>query len=171
MGKARKSTLMGNTTKEISSAESKMGLEKYSGPMETNTLGSSSRIRSAGRVRTTVICYLGAFTWYDGRNFQGDFKDGKMHGKGSYFWPDGSRYIGEYERGKRHGWGVYTALNGMEYEGTWNNGVQDGYGYFIPKEGEKKRKSLWLKGAFVKWVGDKDETSQANLGTRAESLV
>lgn len=34
----------------------------------------------------------GIFKWRDGRIYEGDWKNGKMHGYGIYIWPDGNQY-------------------------------------------------------------------------------
>ena len=38
---------------------------------------------------------MGVETWDDGTEYEGQFKDGKKHGKGSITYPDGSTYSGQ----------------------------------------------------------------------------
>lgn len=35
-------------------------------------------------------------TWKDGRKYQGDWKQDKMHGTGTFNWPTGESYEGQY---------------------------------------------------------------------------
>ena len=39
-------------------------------------------------------------TWSDGRVYEGEWKDGNMHGKGKMTWSDGRVYEGEWEDDK-----------------------------------------------------------------------
>ena len=42
--------------------------------------------------------------WYvNGKKYEGQHKDDKMHGFGIYTWPDGTRYEGGWVEGKMHG--------------------------------------------------------------------
>jgi hypothetical protein len=102
---------------------------------------------------------IGTFTWFDHRTYVGDFKRGKMHGKGIYTWPNGKKYHGEYLKGKKEGWGVYTWKNGKEYAGTWKAGKQDGYGYIRIHQKCEARKGVWKEGKFVTWVELEDEST------------
>lgn len=36
------------------------------------------------------------YTWADGRQYNGDWINNKMHGRGIFTWADGRRYDGEY---------------------------------------------------------------------------
>jgi hypothetical protein len=38
----------------------------------------------------------GTYKWNDERTYNGEWKDGKMHGKGTSFWKEGKKYVGEY---------------------------------------------------------------------------
>ena len=42
----------------------------------------------------------GVFTWPDGRNYEGDYKNDKKDGKGIFYWPDGRKYEGGWLTGK-----------------------------------------------------------------------
>ena len=64
----------------------------------------------------------GHYKWPDGRDFLGEFNQGKKHGLGRYIWPDGRIYLGFWENGKQHGLGVYKNENGIEKFGIWING-------------------------------------------------
>jgi hypothetical protein len=55
----------------------------------------------------------------NGDRYEGEFVNGKFHGKGIYTWPDGRRYEGEYENDKKHGYGSYYWPDGKCYEGYW----------------------------------------------------
>ena len=35
--------------------------------------------------------------------YEGDYYEGKKHGKGKYIWPDGSQYEGDWEENKISG--------------------------------------------------------------------
>lgn len=38
----------------------------------------------------------GLYKWADGRTYDGDWLQNKMHGSGLFYWEDGRRYEGEY---------------------------------------------------------------------------
>jgi len=38
--------------------------------------------------------------WADGREYDGDWRDNKMEGKGLFTWKDGRKYIGDYVEDK-----------------------------------------------------------------------
>ena len=44
--------------------------------------------------------------------YEGQYKEGKMHGKGRYAFVDGNIYEGEWEADLRHGKGKYTYASG-----------------------------------------------------------
>ena len=76
----------------------------------------------------------GVFTWpnssHSGVTFEGEFKNGKMHGLGKYTWSDGSFYEGELKDGKRHGAGLFVRSDGRVYEGMWKEDMRHGRGRY-----------------------------------------
>ncbi len=48
--------------------------------------------------------------------------DDKYCGKGTCNWEDGSQYVGEWRNGRMHGRGSYTACDGDVLEGIFLNG-------------------------------------------------
>ena len=55
-------------------------------------------------------------------HYEGDYRDGKMNGRGAYVWADRNRYEGEFRDDKAHGSGTKTLADGRVYTGTWTNG-------------------------------------------------
>ena len=72
----------------------------------------------------------GKCTYASGNMYEGDWKDGKKHGKGKHTWANGNVYEGDYKDGKKHGKGKYTWANGDVYEGDWKDGNRHGKGKY-----------------------------------------
>ena len=76
----------------------------------------------------------GTIRWWDAdgnlkRFYDGDVRNGKMHGRGQMVFTDDRRYYkGEWQNGNGHGWGIMTWTNGNRYEGQWQNGYPHGKG-------------------------------------------
>ena len=70
-------------------------------------------------------------TWIErGGKFEGEYKDGSPHGKGTWTHPDGDKYIGEYKDGVQHGKGTYIYPSGNKYVGIWKDDKEwNGNGY------------------------------------------
>ena len=49
--------------------------------------------------------------------YEGEYKDGKKHGRGQFLWADGSTYTGDFYENNIHGMGVYTWSDGRKYDG------------------------------------------------------
>eukprot|EP00294_Goniomonas_avonlea_P003497 CAMPEP_0114555854 /NCGR_PEP_ID=MMETSP0114-20121206/8972_1 /TAXON_ID=31324 /ORGANISM="Goniomonas sp, Strain m" /LENGTH=503 /DNA_ID=CAMNT_0001741009 /DNA_START=35 /DNA_END=1546 /DNA_ORIENTATION=+ len=115
-----------------------------------------------GRVRHGVGCYTYPNAFF---RYEGDWQDGKKHGKGTLFlgdgssfegdfvcgeiegfglkrWPNGSTYSGEFQGGEMHGQGVYLAADGGKYEGGWKHNCRHGAGSLVLPDGTQ------LQGTF-----------------------
>lgn len=64
-------------------------------------------------------------TWPDGKSYEGDWKDGMMHGKGKKTWANGKFYEGDLERGKSHGKGKQIFPDGRTFHGHFINDEPD----------------------------------------------
>ena len=51
--------------------------------------------------------------------YEGEWVDGKMHGRGIYYYADGTVYDGTWSEGKMHGKGVFIYPNGNKYDGEF----------------------------------------------------
>ena len=73
--------------------------------------------------------------------YEGEWRDGKQHGKGIGIWPDkGLRYRGDWENGQQHGEGCLTFLDGANltlYQGHWENGQKHGKGVLTHADGRQ----------------------------------
>ena len=65
---------------------------------------------------------IGVYTWQDGRQYRGEYKDDKKHGFGIYTWSDGRMYSGHWCRGKQHGLGNYSVPQQSSKCGLWEEG-------------------------------------------------
>jgi len=61
----------------------------------------------------------GKFVYDNGATYEGDFYEDEMHGRGKYVFITGATYEGDYREDAMHGWGKYVFLNGDSYEGDW----------------------------------------------------
>ena len=68
-------------------------------------------------------------------NYDGKWRDGKMHGHGTYYFVEDGTYVGDWENGRQHGHGVSKYRNGATYEGHWKNGRFEGKGKITMKNG------------------------------------
>ena len=68
------------------------------------------------------------YTYPDGGNYVGKFKDGKKNGQGTFTYPEGQKYVGRWKDDKRNGQGTLTSPSGYKYEGEWKDGKPDGQG-------------------------------------------
>ena len=77
---------------------------------------------------TSAQIQSGSFTYDDGSTYEGEFKDGKVHGKGTYFWPDGTTYTGDFLDGLPSGTGTLRWPTGGVYTGDFVDGEPEGTG-------------------------------------------
>ncbi|CEM02639.1 unnamed protein product [Vitrella brassicaformis CCMP3155] len=63
------------------------------------------------------------------KRYEGEWKDGKYHGRGTEFNQDRVVYEGDWQDGKRQGHGIEHASDGqLIYEGEWTNGERTNKG-------------------------------------------
>ena len=77
---------------------------------------------------------------YKGDKYIGDFINGFKDGVGTYFHKNGSKYKGQWKKDKFHGTGIYIWIDGGRYEGEFKMGLKHGKGKEILSD---------------KWKGDK----------------
>jgi hypothetical protein len=81
----------------------------------------------------------------NGEVYEGEFRQGKRHGRGTYTWSDGRTYNGEFCDGIIQGHGRYTVGNGDVYSCTFVDELRTGLGTctrpYAPVEYQ-----LWRKG-------------------------
>jgi hypothetical protein len=63
--------------------------------------------------------------------YEGKWKEGQAHGRGTMVHARGDRYDGECKDGKFHGEGTYTWAVGNTYKGEWRNDKGHGQGVYI----------------------------------------
>jgi hypothetical protein len=74
--------------------------------------------------------------WANGKRFEGNFENDKIHGHGMMESPDGKKYVGNWANDKKHGNGtLYSKDGSIIYSGVWENGK---------RKLEKKRTTLPL---------------------------
>ena len=72
-------------------------------------------------------CFGTSFGW-DGGKYEGAFKNGRRHGRGTDTFANGTKYVGEFETGYYHGQGTLTFANGDQYVGEFKDGRANGQG-------------------------------------------
>lgn len=75
----------------------------------------------------------GTLTWANGDRYEGDWVDNKMQGKGTKFHRSGDRYEGDWVDGKMHGKGKYIWSSEHYYEGNFVNNRFEGFGHMYNK--------------------------------------
>ena len=77
----------------------------------------------------------GTYLFEDKKTYVGMFKENKPDGTGVAEYPIGSRYSGEWKKGKYHGYGILEARGGIRYEGQWKYGKRWGKGKVVLASG------------------------------------
>lgn len=80
---------------------------------------------------------FGAYTYPDGNQYVGEWRDNNRNGLGTLTWADTSKYVGQYQKGDRHGLGTMTWANGNRYVGEFQGDKLNGRGTFTWADGEK----------------------------------
>ncbi len=79
----------------------------------------------------------GTCVFSNGAKYVGEFKDGKLQGKGIFYYTDGNKYIGDWIDQRRSGKGRMIYTNGDEYFGQFQNNRVEGYGTMNYANGNK----------------------------------
>ncbi len=61
------------------------------------------------------VCY----DEFDEIIYSGEWKNSLIDGVGVYNWGNGKRYEGEFFQGKKHGKGIFYLNDELVYDGTW----------------------------------------------------
>lgn len=109
------------------------------------------------------INFYRLLSFRDGRKFDGEFVDDKIHGKGTFMWGDGRIYVGAYKNDTKHGYGEFYWPDGRCFKGNWGSGKQNGEGVMFEKDG-KAQKGFWKDGELV-------NTDMLNPGTDRDNTM
>ena len=115
----------------------------------------------------------GKQVWAWGDVYEGQWKEGKKHGKGRYAFADGGIYEGEYEAGLKHGYGKEAFVQGITYEGEYQRGQPHGKGKFTYDDGSVKIVRLEANadvGQGVKWSADRAQAWELQDGEPGRSI-
>uniref|UniRef100_A0A3P9C215 Alsin Rho guanine nucleotide exchange factor ALS2 n=1 Tax=Maylandia zebra TaxID=106582 RepID=A0A3P9C215_9CICH len=98
----------------------------------------------------------GTMKWPDGRLYKGNFKNGLEDGYGDCVIPNKllnktDTYQGQWREGKIHGFGKYKYASGEVYEGCFCDGQRHGYGMLSSGKLARNSSSVFIG----QWVHDK----------------
>ena len=99
--------------------------------------GQWNETRTSGQFRNGKVNGRGISIWPSGNRYEGEYRDGKRNGRGIFTWAGGNRYEGEYRDGKKHGSGIFTWPDGGRYEGEYRDGKQNGQGTELWSNGNR----------------------------------
>lgn len=68
----------------------------------------------------------------DGSSYSGEWREGRIEGRGVFLWANGDRFEGEWKDDLQNGQGTFASVDGSVYYGGWRNGLKDGDGVFRP---------------------------------------
>jgi hypothetical protein len=66
------------------------------------------------------------YTYTNGK-YEGDFVNGKPHGRGIFYLANGDKYEGDFVKGKFTGRGTFTCSNGKQFTGNFENDKPIGF--------------------------------------------
>ena len=87
--------------------------------------------------------------YFDGRVYQGEWKNNLWHGNGSIDFSDGSRYEGKLRNHQFNGYGKFIESDGSSFEGYWSKRKKHGEGLEKDSTGRVLRKGVWENGKFL----------------------
>jgi len=90
----------------------------------------------------------GTMIFDNGIRYTGDFVYDWIHGKGKMEWPNGSIYEGDFVKTNRTGSGILKWKDGSVYVGEFLNNERHGNGKLTKADGTVKE-GRWYKGQFV----------------------
>merc|ERR1711957_423419 len=93
----------------------------------------------------------GIYTWSDGRRFEGEWYDNKMHGVGRFTWADGRIYEGEYIDDKKEGQGTFIWPDGRRYEVPGSTASSTDAAFTCPARQRPKLESGKTESACTGW--------------------
>lgn len=93
--------------------------------------------RYDGDYRDGRVNGRGVYAWTNGTSYEGDYRDDQMHGRGVLTFANGNRYEGEYRHDQLHGRGIYTWASGNRYDGDWRDGMRTGRGILTRADGSR----------------------------------
>lgn len=78
----------------------------------------------------------GRITYWSGAYYEGDWKNGQTHGKGTLVYEVGSvdgrvKYEGDFDNNEVKGHGVLVYKDGSKFIGQFANGKREGYGKMV----------------------------------------
>lgn len=111
-----------------------------------------------------------------GSRYVGDFKDGKISGKGILYFSNKDKYIGHWENQYRQGEGRMIFANGDEYFGNFEKSKFEGYGEMLYASGNSYE-GQWLdnkphgNGTFLFSNGDRYEGEMIKGQFQGEGIM
>ena len=98
-----------------------------------------------------IIIYDVLGSWEKRAVYEGEWSNGRPHGKGVIHWVDGNVYSGEWQNGELFGMGVIRFANGNTYEGEWKGYERDRWVYVDSRGRTGKGVYRWVNGD--SWAG------------------
>ena len=98
-------------------------------------------------VQNDLFNGFGIYKWDKNKQYEGNWKNGKMNGKGKMLYSDGSFYEGDFVDNLRCGFGKYVWNKNKYYEGQWNNNKQNGKGIY--NKNGYIIKGFWIDGKII----------------------
>lgn len=65
---------------------------------------------------------IGTYAYPDGSKYEGQFTNGKIHGKGTFIYTNGDKYEGQFEQNVANGKGTIFRTDGTSITGDWKDG-------------------------------------------------
>lgn len=106
----------------------------YSG---TGTYFYPSGAKYSGQFRNGKIHGKGVLVFSNGNRYQGDWVDWYRQGQGELRYANGDVYTGSFRKSKFNGKGVMQFVNGDKYEGDWVEDIQHGKGTYSYNSGNR----------------------------------